>query len=85
MNGSRLFVCYPPSSAAARALDATDKNLLPIPLLRIHGKCQDVARVHTQTRWKELIHNKIEHKTKHEVSYSLVALVQMCGVFLAKS
>lgn len=33
MNGSCLFVCYPPSSAAAQALDATNKNLLPVPLL----------------------------------------------------
>lgn len=39
MNGSRLFVCLPPSSAAAQALDGTNKSL-PVPFCKSAAKAR---------------------------------------------
>lgn len=44
MNGSRLFVRLPPSRAAARGLDGTQKSL-PFPRLQISCNDQGVAHV----------------------------------------
>lgn len=78
MNGSRLFVCLPPSSAAAQALDGTNKNLAqsphpappPPPFLEIHRKKPGCcARAGLQIEADELIHKKTQHKSK-QVSFT---------------
>lgn len=63
MNGSRLFVRLPPSSAAAQGLDGTNKSL-PRPLLQSGFSGQDVARSRPQIEANGSIRDRTGHKNK---------------------
>lgn len=63
MNGSRLFVRLPPSSAAARGLDGTNKSL-PRPLLLTGRSGQDVARAPPQIEANGSFCAEARHKNK---------------------